>query len=175
VPVLLTILGILGAAAFWYYRMRDVGRAAGEAVDTVERLRGNFRRRRFRQRAESSPVAAVEDPAAAAVAMLIKLASGPGRLSPEAETAIRDQMRDVMALPQPDETFIFARWVADHANDPNDLVRRFSKLWMAQLQAGERSDLYDMASRVAALGGAPTDEQLGCLRLLHERLGLTRP
>jgi len=80
-----------------------------------------------------------------------------------------------MALPKADETFIFARWVADHANDANDLVRRFSKLWLGALQPSERGEFYDMASRIAAADGGPSAEQIGCLRLLHERLGLTRP
>jgi hypothetical protein len=174
VPVLLAILGALGAAAFWYYRMRDVGHVANEAVDAAQRLRGTFRRKRFLKKAESSPIAAVEDPAAAAVALMISLASSGDRLSPAAESAIHAEMRDVMALPKADETFIFARWMADHANDSNDLVRRFAKLWLGALQPSERSAFYDMASRIAAVDGDPTAEQIGCLRLLHERLGLTR-
>jgi len=175
VPVLVAILGALAAAAFWYYRMRTVAHVADEAIDAAQRLRGTFRRRRFLRKAESSPVEAVEDPAAAAVALLIALASCRGPMSPVAEEAIRAEMRDVMALPKADETFIFARWVADHANDPNDLVRRFSKLWLGALQPSERADLLDMASRIAAAEGGPTAEQTGCLRLLRERLGLTRP
>ena len=174
-PVLLAVVGALAAAAFWYYRLRTVAHAADEAIDAAQRLRGTIRRKRFLKKAESSPVEAVEDPAAAAVALLISLASCHGRLSPAAEGAIRAEMSGVMGLPEPDATFIFARWVADHARDPNDLVRRFARLWLTALQPSERSDLYDMAVRVAEADGGATPEQVGCLRLLRERVGLTRP
>jgi hypothetical protein len=96
----------------------------------------------------------VEDPAAAAVALLIALASCRGRMSPVAEEAIRAEMRDVMALPRADETFIFARWVADHANDPNDLVRRFSKLWLGRCSppSGPTFSTWPRASRPPRAG-----------------------
>ncbi|HZH53927.1 MAG TPA: hypothetical protein VEZ16_18845 [Microvirga sp.] len=172
--ILAAILTALGAAAFWYYRMRAAGQALSEAGDAAQRLRGAYRRKRFRNKAASSPVMAVDDPAAAAVAFLISLASSRGSLSPEAEEAIRSEVRGAMALPNADEVFTFARWVADHVHDPGDLSLRFSKLWLGMLQPGERADFHAMASRVAAIDGPPTDLQVGCLRALHVRLGLTR-
>jgi hypothetical protein len=84
-------------------------------------------------------------------------------------------MRDVMAMPKVEESFKFARRVANHVKDPSDLVWRFSGLWMDRLRPFERAELYDMAARIAEAYGGPTDEQAGCLRLLSERLGLTRP
>lgn len=173
-PILVAIATALGLAAFWYYRLRDVGRAAHEVVDVAQRARGAYRRKRFRNKVESSPVAAVDDPAAAAAAFLISLAASRGSLTSRAEAAIRGEMRDVMAVPNVDEAFVFARWVADHVHDPGDLSLRFSKLWIGQLQPAERADLYAMASRIAAVDGEPTDLQIGCLRALHVRLGLTR-
>lgn len=173
-PFLLALLGILAAAAFWYFRMRDVGQAAHEVVDAAERVRGAYRRKRFRSKAESAALASVEDPAAAAAALLVSLAASRGRLSAEAEDAIRRELSETMALPNVDETFVFARWMADQATDPNDLSLRFSKLWRQTLQPAERADFYDMAVRIASLEGEPTDMQAGSLRLLRERLGLTR-
>jgi hypothetical protein len=164
----------LGLAAFWFYRMRDVGHTASEVVDTAQRLRGVYRRKRFLNKAESSPVAAVEDPAAAATAMLIALAASRGNLSPAAEAAIKDEMRTTMGQQNVEEAFTFARWVADHANDPGDLTLRFARLWMSALQPSERADLHAMATRIAAVDGEPTDLQVGCLRALQMRLGLTR-
>jgi hypothetical protein len=172
--ILIAIFSALGIAAFWFYRMRNVGHAASEVVDTARRIRGVYRRKRFRNKAESSPIESVGDPAAAAVAMLIALASSRGLLSPAAETAIKGEMRNVMALTNIDEVFTFARWVAEHANDPGNLTLRFSKLWMSALQPSERADLHAMASRIAAVDGEPTDLQAGCLKALHVRLGLTR-
>jgi len=173
-PILLAILGAIGAAAFWYYRLRDAGRAAHEVVDAAQRVRGAYRRKRYRAKAESSPIEAVDDPATAAVAMLIALASERGTLSPAAEQAIRADMQQVMGLSRVDETFIFAKWVAAHATDPNNLSLRFSRLWLAALQPEERADLYAMAARVAEVDGEPTAIQVNCLKTLGDRLALTQ-
>jgi len=173
-PVLLAILGALGAGLFWYYRLRDLGHAAGELVDAAQRVRGHHRRRKFRQKAESSPIEAVDDPAAAAVAMLIALACKDRSLSPGAEAAIKAEMQHVMGLTQIDETFTFARWVAGHASDPNTLSLRFARLWLTALEQPQREDIHDMAKRVIEADGEPTGLQIGALRLLQDRLGLTR-
>ena len=173
-PVVLAILGALGAALFWYYRLRDMGHAAGEVVETAQRMRGAYRRRQFRRKAESSPVVAVDDPAAAAVAMLIALASERGSLSRAAEEAIKAEMQRGMGLTRIEETFTFARWVAGHATDPNTLSLRFAKLWLASFEPSQREDLHDMAGRVIEADGEPTRGQISALRILHSRLGLTR-
>lgn len=173
-PILLAVIGALGAAAFWYYRLRDVGHAAGEIVDVAQRARGAYRRKKFRNKAESSPIEAVEDPAAAAVAMLIGLASERGSLSIPAEEAIKAEMQHVMGLPNIVETFTFAKWVAGHATDPNTLSLKFSKLWLAALEPSQREDIYEMARRVIEADGEPTVSQTGSLRTLRDRLGLTR-
>lgn len=173
-PVLLAIVGALGAAAFWYYRLRDVGHVAGELVDAAQRARGAYRRKQFRTRAESSPIAAVDDPAVAVVALLIGLASERGELTIAAEETIKAEMQYVMGMPQIVETFTFAKWVAGHATDPNTLSLRFAKLWIARLDETQRADVYDMAKRVTEADGEPTPGQTGALKALRDRLGLTR-
>jgi hypothetical protein len=60
VPVLLSILGALAAAAFWYYRIQADSRLTDETVR------------------------AIEDPAVAAAALLIALASRRGPVGPAA-------------------------------------------------------------------------------------------
>jgi uncharacterized tellurite resistance protein B-like protein len=173
-PVLVTILAALGAAAFWYYRVKAIGAVAHDAADVAQRVRGAYRRKRFKHRAESSAFAAVDDPAAAATAMLISLATADGRLTNAAEETIKGEMRRVMAPADLDETFTFGCWLAGQATDPSDLSLRFAKLWTTALTTAERSELYDMASRVAAAGGEPTDLQRVALLRLKDRLGLTR-
>ncbi len=173
-PILLAVLGALGAAAFWYYRLRDVGNAAGEVVDAAQRMRGAYRRKAFRKKAESSAIEAVDDPVAAAAAMLISLAHERGELSIAAEEAIKAEMQYVMGVPNIAETYTFARWVAGHTDDPNTLSLKFAKLWLARLDEVQRQDIYDMAKRVSEADGEPTFVQIGALKALRDRLGLTR-
>jgi hypothetical protein len=173
--IVAAFLAVLGAGAYWCYRMRAVGQAHSGVGDAAQRIRGDCRRKLSRNKVESFPIAAVNDPAAAAAAFLISLAASRGGLTPASEAAIKAEIRDVMALPHVDDAFVFARRVADHARDPGDLSLRFSKLWVSQLDPFERGDLYGMASRIAAIDGEPTELQIGCLRALYVRLGLTRP
>ena len=56
--ILLAVLGIMGAAAFWWYRIKYMSEAAGEVADTVGRVRGKMRRDKLRKKAAVAPVAA---------------------------------------------------------------------------------------------------------------------
>jgi uncharacterized tellurite resistance protein B-like protein len=173
-PVLITILAALGAAAFWYYRIRALGGVAQDVVDAAQRARGAVRRRRFRNNVESSPFASVEDPAAAAAAMLIALAGPDGRLSAAAEAAVKEELGRIVARERLVETFTFGSWLGGQARDPNDLSLRFAKLWTGMLVEEERAEFHEMASRVAAADGEPSDLQKVALLRLKDRLGLTR-
>ncbi len=83
-------------------------------------------------------------------------------------------MRHVMGLTDAQEAFTFARWVAGHATDPNTLSLRFAKLWLAALDVPQREDIHAMAQRVIEADGTPTQGQISALKLLRDRLGLTR-
>lgn len=170
--VLLAVLGLLGAAGCWWCRVKYMGQAASHAVDVAGRARGFVRRWRFRKKAESSPVAAVEDPRTAAVVLMVGIASANGPMSAAAEAEIRRAMREVMAVEKPDEELIFARWAVSAIADLNNLVFRFGRLWTARLDHRERRDLLDCVKRVASADGEPDDIQLSTLQKLRDRLAL---
>jgi hypothetical protein len=170
-PILIATVAALGAAAFWYYRLRAVGQAAHEAGDGAQRLRGAYS---VRKQVESSPFLAVRDPATAAVVMLVGLATMDGPLTGLAEDAIKAEMRDIVDPAACEETFTFACWLAGQATDANDISLRFSKLWTASLTEDERLQFYAMAKRGAAITGAPDDLQRQTLARLKDRLGLFR-
>ena len=172
--VLVLVLGLVGAGACWWCRMRYLGRTAAEVVDSAERLRGAYRRRQFRKKADAAAIDAISDPRTAAAVMLVALASVDGPLSPDAEDKIKASMRRLMAADNPDEDLIFAKWAAADVADLNSLVSRLSRVWNARLSAAERRDLYDLAGEIAALNGRPDDAATSALRHLENRLGLVR-
>jgi hypothetical protein len=174
-PVLLAIIGVLGAGAFWWYRMKYLGQAAGEIVDAAERARGAYRRRQFRKKADAATIDAIADPRTAAVVFLVALSSADGPLTPAHEAAIRDAMTGVMSVEKPDDELVFAKWAAADVADLNALVSRLSRLWVARLDMPERQELYDLACSIAALEGPPDDVQISALRRLKDRLGLAAP
>jgi hypothetical protein len=170
--ILIAIVAALGAGAFWYYRLRTIAQVTHEAADGAQRLRGAYRRRRFRKQVESSPFLAVQDPGIAAAVMLVALAMMEGALTPAAEDAIKAELRTILNPAACDETFIFACWLAGQATDANDVSLRFSKLWTASLTLDERLHFYAMAKKVTAIAGEPDDAQGQTLARLKDRLGL---
>jgi hypothetical protein len=173
-PIVIAVVAALGAAAFWYYRLRTIGQAAHDAIDGAQRLRGAYRRRTFRHQVESAPWLAVRDPAMAAATMLVGLATMRGRLTSAAEDVIRAELSTIVDPALVEETFTYACWLAGQAADANDISLRFSKLWITALTPEERAQFYRMASRVAAIDQEPDESQRQSLTRLKDRLGLFR-
>ncbi|MEO1702998.1 MAG: hypothetical protein AAFR71_13200 [Pseudomonadota bacterium] len=53
--ILLTIVGAIGVAAFWFYRIRDAGRAAGGVIGKAQQMRGNLKREKFSKSSCAKP------------------------------------------------------------------------------------------------------------------------
>lgn len=75
----MALIGILvmaiGGAAVWYWRLKMAREAGSEIIDTVEKMRGAYKRRSFWKKAEVAPIASIRDPAIAAVAFFMCLAN----------------------------------------------------------------------------------------------------
>ena len=170
--ILMAIAGILGIAGVWYWRFKAAKETADEVTDMAGRAWGKWKRYKFRKKAEASPVEAVDDPVAAAVIMMMAIASEEHPLTPAAETAIRDEVVKSMGIADPTELMVFGKWVASHVEDANNVSLRYAKLWVRDLSADERGDLVKMVRRVAAIDGEVTARQQHKITKLVERLGL---
>lgn len=172
--ILLAILGVLGAAAFWYYRAKSVSGAADEIIDAAERARGAFRRKRFKNKAEAATIDAIKDPRTAATVLLVAIATAEGRMSDKAEAAIREAMKTV-EVEKPEEELIFAKWATADVVDLNNLVSRLGRVWVEKLDMDERRQLYELAVRVASVEREPDELMLSALQRLRDRLVLATP
>jgi hypothetical protein len=168
--IVAAILAILAGAAIWYWRSRNAAEAAASVVDAAQHLRGAYNRRKFRAKAEGSPVTAVDDPAIAALTFLVALASLRGPMSRATEELLQARMTALIGHADFNENFIHARWVADHVADLNDLCRKFAPLWLGRLTADERRAFHGVASEVAAVDGAPSELQQDGLKRLKAAL-----
>jgi hypothetical protein len=88
-PLVLGLLAALSAIAYRIYRRRSVEYAVNGKIDLTEDPCGVHGRKRFLQKAEVCPIAVIDDPAVAATAMLVALASSQGALSLASEEAIK--------------------------------------------------------------------------------------
>ena len=168
--IVIAVLGVVGAVAFWWYRVKYMGQAANEAVDAAQRAVGLYRRKSFKHKVEASTIDAIQDPGIAAAVLLTAIALAKGPLTANEEATITTAMRDVMGVAKPEEEMVFAKWAASDVADLNSLVSRLSKVWTEKLGLPERRELYDLATRVASLEGEPDDLVLAALRKLKERL-----
>lgn len=170
--IILGLLAILGGAAFWYWRVKAIKETADDVTDMAGRAWGKWKRYKFRQKAESSPVEAVDDPVAAAVVMMMAIAAEEHPLTDVAEAAIRKEVMENMGIADPTELMVFGKWVAKHVEDANNVSLRYAKLWLRDLSVDEREDLLQMVRRVAAADGEVTARQQNKIARLQERLGL---
>ena len=72
-PVILGILGLLAAAAFWMYRMRDAADTAGELLEMGRDVIGAAKRWNFRRTHNVHPVEGIEEARLAAGALAVSL------------------------------------------------------------------------------------------------------
>ncbi len=170
--ILLALAGIIGAIGVWYWRFKAAKETADEVTDLAGRAWGKWKRYKFRKKAEASPVEAVDDPVAAAVVMMMAIASEEHPLTQAAETLIRDEVVKGMGIADPTELMVFGKWVASHVEDANNVSLRYAKLWARELSPGEREDLVQMVRRAAAADGEVTARQQLKIGKLVERLGL---
>lgn len=169
--ILAMLIGVVGVAAVWYWRIRMMKGAADDVADAAGRAIGKYKRYKFRKKAEAAPVEAVDDPVAAAAVMMIAVASAEQPLSTAAEDTIRREITGKLGG-EPTDLMVFAKWVASHVEDPNNVSLRYAKLWAKALNMDERRELVDMVRRVAAADGEPSPRQLNAIARLSERLGL---
>jgi uncharacterized tellurite resistance protein B-like protein len=104
--------------------------------------------------------------------MMMAVASEEHPLTSTAEARIRDEVAKTMGIADPTEVMVFAKWVASHVEDANNVSLRYTKLWMRDLSEGERKDFVHMVRRVAATDGEVTARQQFKITKLEERLGL---
>jgi hypothetical protein len=170
----MAILGILamaiGGAAVWYWRLKMMREAGSEIIDSVERMRGAYKRKQFRKKAEAAPLASIGDPAIAAVAFFLCLAKEKPMHVDAAKEVIRNRMKGIIRPGDMDEVIVFGEWAAKNVINPEDPIRRFRDMWMNALDMTERRHLIGMAEEVAEVGGPRTMEQEHALQTLRRTL-----
>lgn len=161
---------MVGGAAVWYWRLKMMKEAGSEIIDTVEKMRGAYKRRAFRKKAEVAPIASIRDPAIAAVAFFMCLANEKPMHLDVAKAVVRERMKGVISPADMEEIIVFGEWASKNVVNPEDPIRRFRDLWANALDMSERSELIDIADEVAQVGGDRTGEQEAALQALRRTL-----
>lgn len=161
---------VLAGAAVWYWRLKMVREAGSEIIDSVERMRGAYKRRQFRKKAEVAPLASIADPAIAAVAFFLSLANEKPVWKDAAREVVRQRMNGIIKPGDMEEVLVFADWAVKNVVNPEDSIRRFRDLWSKALTMDERQELIAVADEVSLVGGEATQEQKQVLQTLRRTL-----
>ncbi|MEO0912392.1 MAG: TerB family tellurite resistance protein [Pseudomonadota bacterium] len=152
-PVLLTVLGLLAAVGYWYFRIRDAGDTVRDLADAANDVRLAARRFGFKRRANVHPIDCIEDARMAAAGITLSVAEMDGALTQsEIQTAtIQFQSVFDISKDEAEELVTFGRWIASQSGTRAEGVRRMTKrlLGIAGAEAGP-----DLIKLVTAVGTA---------------------
>ncbi|MEM7320452.1 MAG: hypothetical protein AAF408_15715 [Pseudomonadota bacterium] len=128
-PILLAALGLLAAAAFWYFRIRNVAHTAQDLLEAANDVRLAARRFGFRRNADIHPVEAIEDPRIALAALgagFLELDDFP---TAEQRDALVSALRENLNVKHDDaeELLILGRWLVGECNGPQQAIPRLTR------------------------------------------------
>lgn len=169
-PFLGLIVMVAAGAAVWWWRLKMVKEAGSEIIDSVERMRGAYKRKQFRKAAEAAPLASIKDPAIAAVTFFLCLANEKPAHKDLAKGLISTRMKGIIEDKEMEEVIVFADWTAKRVINVEDPIRRFRDIWFTHLNTDERQELIGIAEDVTKIGGEATVEQTGALQILKRTL-----
>lgn len=166
------IAAIIGGIAFWWWRAQAVKGAADSVIDAAGKAKGMISRARFKHRAGTSVLAGVDTPGMAAATLLYSIMALRRPVVLADEDKIDGMLETTCRMNKQDraDAMAFAAWASGQVADTNEIVRRFTPLWVNSLDQPQRQELVEMALNAAELGGAPTDAQSVAIRRLSEAL-----
>ncbi|MBZ9675371.1 hypothetical protein [Mesorhizobium sp. ES1-1] len=151
-PFLIAVLGVLGAGALWWYRMKAMNEAARDVADVIGRVQGSVRRKKLRKQAALSPLTAIDDPVVAAATLITALVSEDGPVLPQREAVIRSVISEIADKKKTEEAVIYAKWAAAQIDDTTIVIDKLAPFLRQRLDVSKRNDLLQMLNR-AAQGG----------------------
>lgn len=146
--IVVMVLGALGVAAFWWYRMQYLGKAANDVVDQVGNVRGKLRRGKMLKKAAVAPVAAIDDPVVAAATVMMAIAAEDVPVSDALEARIRAAIEPIAAPAKIDEAVIYAKWASDQVADVRTVIDQTAGFLVGKLDEAEKEQLVAMVQSV---------------------------
>lgn len=143
--IILAILGLAAAGAFWWYRLRAMGDVARDAADQVGKVRGHFRRKGMQKKANLSPITAIDDPVIAAATLITAISGEDRHLTKEAQELISRELEPIADSPEKlVEATTYAKWAVDQIDDASVVIDRLTAFLAPKLTGTEKEQLVAM-------------------------------
>jgi uncharacterized tellurite resistance protein B-like protein len=173
--LLLSLVAIIAAIGFWYWRARMAAQAAREASSAAKDARLFLRRIKFQRNSKEHPIDAVDDPRLAAAGVIVTIAQMDGDLSKAEIASMETEARIAFNVDEVEggDIVAFGRWIAGQSTSPEETVRKLAKVVRAQAGPEAWPQLIAMIETVASADGRPlTERQEESLHNLRSSFGL---
>lgn len=156
-PFLLGLLAVLGAVGVFLWRLNQASGAARELADTASEVHGLFRRHKWRKKLANDPLQLIDDPRAAAAALLAALAQSDGAITDAEQTVIVREMCEKFGAgaTAAEELLAHARWTVRDVAEVDTCFRRLLPVIEKACGPREREQLIEMLEAVADANGQP--------------------
>lgn len=171
-PGLLIILGIILAVSIWWWRVKVMRDAAGDAIDAAGKLKGTYKRRKFRKAAEISPLETIDDPIIAAGTLVATIAGQGIKLGNREKEVIAATLALITDQKKAKEAAIYGAWAAENIADCNLVITQLCPQLRLQLSMEEKRQLITLVddARTAMLADHPVYIEPQGYELSFERL-----
>ncbi len=172
--ILLAIIGILSAAAIWWWRIKMIGSAARDVAQGAKTVANMPRRLGFRHKANRGALDVSDDPREAAMAIMLevaKAAEAPG----EAETSLMvDRARRTFSVTEAEaEEYLHrADWFVRQARTPDLLIRKMGGVLRGTVGPEQHTDVAEILEDLALINGQPTQEQTRLIGVYLRAVGI---
>ena len=153
--ILLGLIALLGAALFWFYRIREAKDAAIDVADAANDVRLTIRRLMNQRKYNVHPADSIDDARLAASGLVVAVATMDAPLSQSEISALSKDAQQIFNVTEREALDIvsFGRWIAGECGTNDEAVRRLARTVnkLAGPEAGP--DMIRMIEDVATADG----------------------
>ncbi|GGB80687.1 hypothetical protein [Glycocaulis alkaliphilus] len=172
--IVMAILGVLGTAAFIFWRIHIASQAARDLADLAGEAANLPRKMRFRSKANRRAVETIDDPREAAAVLIFGVAACAGPITEPDRAAMTHDMARLFGISEADATELAARaaWHVSGMVDPLNAVNRLTDIVVENAGNEALSSLSPVLQASAARTEMQSADQSAFIAKFRRRAGL---
>ncbi|MEL7042929.1 MAG: hypothetical protein AAGL90_15520 [Pseudomonadota bacterium] len=174
--ILALIIGFIGFAAVWYWRIKALQEVAKDGRKVAETVANLPRKMRFKNKSGKSGLGVVDDPREAAAILMLEIAQARGTLTEKQEATVRGEIMHHFEYTEADANGLIthAGWLSRNGGASHVVMSKMTDFVRNApgMTGKELVDLDGMLVAVSEAEGDPTESQLDLLTIYREKTGL---